>query len=122
MSAGARNRKSASGNTDLSPIPQPASGHDEDTNKAAMRPTAPQRRYLERGLDQPGGKLPLFDRDGREVPKKTIASCIAHGWCEAWTRNPIKPEWLVCRLTAAGYRVLGREAPSPGDAPAADVG
>jgi hypothetical protein len=83
----------------------------EAINTAAMRPTLPQRRYLERGLEQAGGKLPLFDRDGREVPRKTVEACIAHGWAEAWTRNPIKSDWLVCRLTAAGYRVLGREPP-----------
>jgi hypothetical protein len=81
------------------------------TNTAVIRPTLPQRRYLERGLQQAGGKLPLFDRDGREVPRKTVEACIAHGWAEAWTRNPIKSDWLVCRLTAAGYRVLGREPP-----------
>src|SRR5262249_30516422 len=45
-----------------------------------IRPTEAQRRYLERGLTQAGGKLPLFDRDGREVSKKTIESCVAHGW------------------------------------------
>jgi hypothetical protein len=71
------------------------------------RPTEPQRRYLERGLGEPGGKLPLFDRDGRQVPRKTVEACIAHGWAEPWTANPIKPDWLVCRLTAAGYRALG---------------
>ncbi len=120
MSMGARDRESASGDTDLPQNPQPQSGHQEDTNTAAVRPSAPQRRYLERGLDQPGGKLPLFDRDGREVPKKTIASCIAHGWAEPWTRNPIKPEWLVCRLTPEGYRVLGHAAP-PRVPPAGDV-
>jgi hypothetical protein len=78
---------------------------------AAVRPSDAQRRYLERGLTQPGGKLPLFDRDGREVSKKTIESCLAHGWAARWMQNPIKPDWLVCRLTDAGYRVLGREAP-----------
>lgn len=112
MSTGSRDRESASDDTNLNQIPEPPSGHLEDTNKAAVRPTSPQRRYLERGLDQPGGKLPLFDRDGREVPKRTIEVCIAHGWAEAWTRNPIKPEWLVCRLTPAGYQVLGRAAPA----------
>ncbi len=112
---GARDRESASSDTDLSRIPRSHSGHLEDTNKAAVRPTAPQRRYLERGLDQPGGKLPLFDRDGREVPRKTIESCIAHGWAEAWARNPIKPDWLVCRLTPAGYQVLGRATPVRSD-------
>ena len=114
MSMGARDRESASSDTNLSRNPGSPSGHQEDTIKAAVRPTAPQRRYLERGLDQAGGKLPLFDRDGREVPKKTIEACIAHGWAEVWTRNPIKPDWLVCRLTAEGYRVLGRAAPEPG--------
>ena len=77
------------------------------------RPTEPQRRYLERGLTEPGGKLPLFDRDGRQVPRKTVEACIAHGWAESWTANPIKPDWLVCRLTPAGYRALG-VAPEPG--------
>ena len=81
---------------------------------AEARPTEPQRRYLERGLSEPGGKLPLFDRDGRQVPRKTIEACIAHGWAEPWTVNPIKPDWLVCKLTSAGYRALG-------DAPAAGV-
>src|SRR5579862_6441365 len=108
MSIGTRDRESASGSTDLSEISRSPSSHVEDTNKAAVRPTAPQRRYLERGLDQPGGKLPLFDRDGREVPRKTIEACIAHGWAELWIRNPIKPDWLVCRLTPAGVRVRGR--------------
>lgn len=78
-------------------------------NAAVLRPTDAQRRYLERGLAEPGGKLPLFDRDGREVPKKTIEACLAHGWAEPWTANPIKPDWLVCRLTPAGYRAMGRE-------------
>ncbi len=79
---------------------------------AVRRPTEPQRRYLERGLTEPGGKLPLFDRDGREVPKKTIEACMAHGWAEPWTANPIKPDWMVCRLTLAGRRALGQPAAS----------
>jgi hypothetical protein len=79
---------------------------------AGLRPSEAQRRYLERGLTQPGGKLPLFDREGREVSKKTVESCVAHGWATPWVHNPIKPDWLVCRLTPAGYRVLGGEPPS----------
>ena len=74
---------------------------------AEVRPTNPQRRYLERGITQAGGKLPLFDRDGRQVPRKTIEACISHGWAEPWNVNPIKPDWLVCKLTSAGYRALG---------------
>ena len=53
--------------------------------------------------------MPLFDRDGREVPPRTIQACIAHGWAEPWINNPIRPEWMVCKLTAKGYAVLGRE-------------
>src|SRR5262245_11871499 len=79
----------------------------------ATRPTDAQRRYLVRGLTQAGGKLPLFDRDGREVPKQTIEACLAHGWAEPWTHNPIRPDWLVCRLTEAGYRALGAVPPQP---------
>jgi hypothetical protein len=88
-------------------------------SRRPRRPTEAQRRYLERGLTQAGGKLPLFDRNGREVPKKTIESCVAQGWVAPWVDNPIKPDWLVCRLTPAGYRVLGGEPPSP-DATAND--
>ena len=89
--------------------------HEEPA--AALRPTEPQRRYLERGLSQPGGKLPLFDADGREVASRTVQACVAHGWAEPWFNNPIKPNWLVCRLTAKGYAVLGRTP--PGDVPEA---
>ena len=89
---------------------------------ATRRPSEAQRRYLERGLTQPGGKLPLFDRNGREVAKQTIESCIAQGWAVPWVHNPIKPGWLVCRLSVAGYRVLGGEPPTQGTAGATPAG
>jgi hypothetical protein len=85
----------------------------EGGNAAAVRLSEAQRRYLERGLAEPGGKLPLFGRDGREVPRKTIESCVQHGWAEPWTTNPIKPDWLVCRLTDAGYHVLRAQVADP---------
>lgn len=72
-----------------------------------IRPSPVQRAWLERGLDQPGGKLPLFDRQGQAYSPRTIQSCIAQGWAEPWARNPIKPNWLVCRLTEAGRAALG---------------
>lgn len=74
--------------------------------KASLRPTKAQWRYLCLGLDQPGGKLPLFDRDGQEISVRTIRSCIAKGWCEPWFNNPIKPGWIVCRLTDHGRRII----------------
>ncbi|EJW13631.1 hypothetical protein A33M_2491 [Rhodovulum sp. PH10] len=85
--------------------------HPEGDNVAPVRPSEPQRRYLERGLTEPGGKLPLFDGEGRSVPRKTVESCVAHGWATPWFDNPLKPDWLVCRLTPAGYRILGRIPP-----------
>lgn len=74
--------------------------HDES-------PTQAQRRYLQRGLTQPGGKLPLFDGDGQAIPHATVLACVSRGWAEPWFANPIKPDWLVCKLTSRGRAVLG---------------
>ncbi|WP_439575894.1 hypothetical protein [Phreatobacter sp.] len=79
--------------------------------QGAPRPSDVQRRWLLRGTSQPGGKLPLFDAAGRDVPRATIRACIEAGWAEPWFANPVKPDWLVCRLTAEGYRAVGREPP-----------
>lgn len=69
-------------------------------------PNAAQRRYLTRGLTQPGGKLPLHDTEGQRVSNRVITSCIRAGWAEPWFKNPIKPDWLVCKLTEVGRRIL----------------
>ena len=71
------------------------------------RPNPAQRRYLKRGLTQAGGKLPLFDENGKRVSERTVRSCLEKGWIEPWFGNPMKPDWLICKLTAAGRRVLG---------------
>ena len=71
------------------------------------RPSPVQQAWLARGLDQPGGKLPLFDRYGQPISPRTVKSCIARGWAEPWFANPIKPDWLVCKLTAAGRAAVG---------------
>ena len=76
------------------------------------RPTAVQKAYLARGLDQPGGKLPLFDKQGQRYSERTIKSCIEQGWAEPWFDNPVKPDWLVCRLTPEGRASLGTPARS----------
>ncbi|MEP3277322.1 MAG: hypothetical protein ABJN26_22015 [Stappiaceae bacterium] len=75
-------------------------------HKTNVRPTAAQVKWLKRGLDQPGGKLPLFDDNGREISARTIDVCIANHWAEPWFSNPIKPDWRVCRLTEAGRQVI----------------
>lgn len=73
--------------------------------------TPAQRRYLARGLKQPGGKLPLFNEQGQEISHRTIEACVAHGWAKPWSGNPVKPGWFVCRLTEDGYRALGKHPP-----------
>ena len=72
-----------------------------------LRPTDMQRRWLVRGLDQPGGKLPLFDTAGQRVSKRTIEACLRQGWAEPWFANPLKPDWQVCKLTERGRKALG---------------
>jgi len=68
----------------------------------SLRPTAAQRTWLRRGLNEPGGKLPLFDDRGQRYDARTIRACIERGWAVPWSNNPIKPDWLICRLTEAG--------------------
>ena len=75
-----------------------------------LRPTAPQQAWLRRGLDQPGGKLPLFDQHGQMYNPRTIQSCLAQSWAEPWSANPIKPDWMICKLTAAGRAALSEDA------------
>ena len=83
---------------------------------AAVRPNGVQLAWLKRGLDQPGGKLPLFDRQGQKVSERVVRACLASGWAEPWFHNPLKPDWLVCRLTDEGYRVLGSPEDRQADA------
>jgi hypothetical protein len=73
---------------------------------AEHRPNPAQRRYLSRGLTQAGGKLPLFDREGQHFHPALVRACIAHGWAEPWFGNPLKPDWLICKLTDKGRRAL----------------
>jgi len=75
------------------------------------KPTWAQIRYLIRGLNEPGGKLPLFDDEGQEIDLRTIRSCVVRGWAEPWFANPVKPDWLICKLTPSGYKILGTTRP-----------
>jgi len=106
------------------PIPFPArrvSGFDEPPMQkgeaqrpkglppAPGEPTALQRAWLARGLDQPGGKLPLFSPDARRIDPRTVKACMERGWCEPWYANPTKPDWIVCKLTDKGRRLFSGE-------------
>jgi hypothetical protein len=81
----------------------PAGPHE----RVGPKPTRQQIAWLRRGLDQAGGKLPLFDGNGQRVSSRTIKACIKAGWAEPWFANPIKPDWEVCKLTDAGRRAAG---------------
>jgi hypothetical protein len=71
-------------------------------------PSPVQRAWLRRGLDQPGGKLPLFDEYGKQIDPRTVQACLEQGWAEPWFANPTKRDWLVCKLTTAGRQVAGK--------------
>ena len=69
-------------------------------------PSPQQSKWLAHGLDQAGGKLPLFDDVGQRFSERTVQSCIEKGWAKPWFDNPIKPDWLICKLTDSGRQVL----------------
>ncbi len=69
-------------------------------------PSPEERSYLTRGLSQPGGKLPLFDSNGQRVDASLVRACLANGWVQPWFVNPLKPDWLVCKLTEKGRRAI----------------
>ena len=61
-----------------------SSAGDAVNSGKATPPNETQLRWLKRGLTEPGGKLPLFDRIGQNVSDQTVRSCIRHGWAEPW--------------------------------------
>ena len=84
---------------------EPAKAANDTEKPGIGTPTDGQRKWLRRGLDQPGGKLPLFDELGQKISERTVRSCVDKGWAEPWFDNPLKPGWMVCKLTDAGRKV-----------------
>ncbi|HEX2580825.1 MAG TPA: hypothetical protein VHL08_02485 [Dongiaceae bacterium] len=76
---------------------------------ASTQVTTEQRKWLKRGMAQPGGKLPLFDEWGQRVSPALVRSCIDRGWAEPWFTNPLKPDWLVCKLTPTGRDLFQKD-------------
>jgi len=74
--------------------------------KTVSKVTDKERHYLVMGIMQPGGKLPLFDDLGQELNPAIIRSCLKKGLAERWFANPMKPDWLVCRLTDKGRQAV----------------
>lgn len=91
----------------------PPSNDDTSSNmekvapSSAKGPSNAQRAWLRRGLAQPGGKLPLFDKQGQNVSPRLVRTCLEKGWAEPWFSNPLKPDWLVCKLTETGRGIAG---------------
>lgn len=90
----------------------PPPSNDDDAPAAAKPaptrrsgPSKTQRAWLRRGLSQPGGKLPLFDHQGQSVSPRLVRACLEKGWAEPWFSNPLKPDWLVCKLTETGRSI-----------------
>jgi hypothetical protein len=86
-------------------------------SKGTARPSTVQRAFLSRGLGQPGGKLPLFDEFGQRYNERTVRSCIAQGWAKPWFDNPIKRNWMVCKLTAAGRAAMAEHVAEDEESP-----
>lgn len=74
----------------------------------AQRLSLAQRKWLNRGLTQPGGKLPLFDENGKKISPQVVKKCVEAGWAEPWFSNQLKPNWLVCKLTPDGRSILNQ--------------
>ena len=85
---------------------QTSSEKTKTTTGGTAHPSDAQYAWLIRGLKQPGGKLPLFDELGQQVSERTVRSCIDKGWAEPWFSNPLKPDWIVCKLTDLGRAVV----------------
>jgi hypothetical protein len=89
---------------------RPAFAEAKPLRLRAGRPTIAQRRYLKSGLNEPLGRLPLFDQAGQRIDPLTVHACVRAGWAKPWFANALQPDWLVCTLTEAGRRVAGRRA------------
>lgn len=86
--------------------PRGTSAHRQGASSRTDTLSSAQRAYLQGGLSQPGGRLPLFDTYGGKYDAETIRACLRQGYCEAWFANPMKPDWMVCRLTEKGYSLF----------------
>jgi len=98
------------GQTEINERAVGGGGRVPGATDTGARPTPLQRKWLARGLNQAGGKLPLFDEVGKKVSDRTVRACIENGWAEPWFNNPLKPDWQVCKLTEAGRRLLAGDA------------
>ena len=74
------------------------------TKPLSSRPTPRQLEWLRRGLDRPGGSLPIFDEYGQRVSERTVDACLKKGW--ARSKGAVRSDWQMCQLTSKGRRML----------------
>ncbi len=79
---------------------------DKTKSNTNAKPSKTQMEWLKRGVSQAGGKLPLFDTEGQRIGDSTVRTCIEKGWAVPWFSNPIKPDWLVCKITESGRKSI----------------
>ncbi|MEP3655166.1 MAG: hypothetical protein ABJO36_09745 [Litorimonas sp.] len=77
---------------------------------AAREIEAEMLNWLKGGLDRSDGRLAMFDTFGEPVNKAVIKSAIAAGLAEPWFSSPMRPQWMVCRITAKGRETLNLSA------------
>lgn len=65
--------------------------------------------WLQAGENQPGGKLPLYDKDGERIPKALIQVSLEYGLVEPWT--PGVAPLGICKLTSLGRKFLRTPIP-----------
>ena len=68
--------------------------------------------WLSGGLGREDGRLALFDSFGEPIDKAVVKTAIASGYAEPWFSSPMRPQWMVCRLTAKGRGALLASAKS----------
>src|SRR5260370_27741139 len=64
-----------------------------------LKPSTAQRAWLLRGLNQPGGKLPLFDESGQRISPRTIPSSLDQCWSQPGVAKPTQPYLLLWHPT-----------------------
>ncbi len=64
-----------------------------------------QMVWLRSGLEQPGGKLTRYQKNGILVSQAMVSACLRAGLIEPWVHNPLSPP-RVYRLTDAGRVAL----------------
>jgi hypothetical protein len=64
--------------------------------------------WLKTGVNNPEGRLSLFDGGGQRIDGKIQRFAIQSELAEGWFANPMRPDWMVCRLTERGRRLLKR--------------